>query len=90
MHDTFIIIIFLYGCFFVVVVFSLQNLSLAFFSPLHVLSCLVPVRRPPRPSRLIYLGDVSEANGWEKPGKAWLKNSLGPRDLKCIGHNNEA
>ena len=29
--------------------------------------CLVPVRPFPRPSRLVHLGDVSEASGREKP-----------------------
>ena len=80
-----LLLLFFYMFVFVVVVFSLQNLSLTFFFSLYVLSFLVLVRDLPRPSRLICFGDVSEANGWEKPGNAWLKNSLGPRDSKCIG-----
>ena len=33
----------------------------------NLLSCLVPVRRFPSPSRSIRFGDVSEANGRETP-----------------------
>ena len=40
-------------------------------------TCLVPVRRLPRPSRSMHFSDVSKINR--------LKDSLRPRDLKHIG-----
>ena len=61
-----------------------------FKSSSYTLSCLVPVRRFPRPSWSIQFGDVSEVNGWETPPHFfarttwaethWLRGIMRPRD----------